>query len=381
MKNMLHVITIISVLLAAGIAANAHELPNGFTGFDRPSKCKGCHQTIYDEWEGSMHARSSKFSDPVHDALHEAFAGAMEDKGKWANYHCANCHTPTADDMEGLMSGETSPDPSNPTNTDGVTCAFCHMVASVAEGKNFNRYRVTEGIKGGTKGSTAPHGVTYSEFNSSYKMCLGCHGKKVGGKGGVICSMEEEGVTDCLVCHMEKTDGPPASGSKKKKHAFHGIHGAHDPDMLKKGASVSLSMKDGSLMVKLDNPNTHYFPSTNPLRMAFLKVVALGDDGKTVFENFSESPMEDPNAVLIKVFKAGNKTGVPSWEAEGVAKDTRLKPGESREIEYALPDGAETVKAVLYYRFAPPKAIEKFNLPKDGVVDVPHLVDEAELEL
>jgi len=212
-------------------------------------------------------------------------------------------------------------------------------------------------------------------------MCLGCHGKKVGGKGGVICSMEDEGVTDCLECHMPKVDGAPAAGSARAEHAFHGIHGAHDPAMLQRGAELSIGAEDLEIGVGIKNPNTHYFPSTNPLRIAYVKVVARDASGKVVFENFTDDPMQDRKAVLMKAFKAGERTGVPSWEAEAVAFDTRLAPGETRWLNYNLPEGSVSVSAKLFYRFAPPKAVEKFGMPKDGVVDVPHLVDEAELEL
>jgi nitrate reductase cytochrome c-type subunit len=381
MKKALLIAAIIAAAFMAGTYAYAHELAEGFTGFDSPSKCKGCHSVIYGEWEGSMHAKSSKFSDPVHSAVHDAFSGAMEAKGKTANYHCANCHTPTADNMAALMKGEAIPDPSNATNTDGVTCAFCHMVSEVVEGKMFHGYKVTDGIKGGTHNSSAPHGVTYSEFNSSYEMCLGCHGKMVGGKGGVICSMEDEGVTDCLVCHMQETDGGPASGSKKTTHAFHGIHGAHDADMLRAGAKLSIGGEGSEITVAVLNPNTHSFPSTNPLRIAYVKVVAKDASGKVVFENFTDDPMQDKKAVFIKVFKAGENVGVPSWEAEGVAMDSRLAPGENRILTYNLPEGAASASAKLFYRFAPPKAVEKFGIPADGVVEVPQLVDEVDIKL
>jgi len=379
MKRTFFAIAILAAALMAAPLSYAHELPQGFHGFEMSTKCQGCHADIYAEWEGSMHANSSKFKDPVHAALFDAFSSAMVAKGKKPNYHCSSCHTPTAPDIRELSTGAWLPSETDPTHVDGVTCAFCHMVSEVVEGKSFNTYKVTEGIKGGTKDSKAPHGVVYSEFNSSYKMCLGCHSKKIAGTGAVICSMDEEGVSDCLPCHMPETEGAPAVGSDRTTHAFHGIHGAHDPAMLEKGASVTLAQSEGGVKVTLENPNTHYFPSTNPLRMAFLKVVATDKDGKVVFENFTDDPMTDPQAVLIKLFKAGDKVGVPSWDAEGVARDTRLKPGEERELSYAIPDTAENVSAKLFYRFASPKAVDKFKMPHDGVVDVPHLVSGAEL--
>lgn len=370
-----------AIIASITAGAHAHQLPDGFKGFDDPANCGACHDAIYSEWEGSMHAKSSKFGDPLHAAVADAFAGAMAAKGGKGNYFCANCHAPAADNMAALMKGEAAPDPENVTNTRGVTCSFCHMVDGVVQGEKFHTYEVTDGIKGAVADVKAPHATARWSFEDAYDMCLGCHGKLVSGKGGVVCSMEDEGISDCLSCHMETVDGPPAKGSKKAAHAYHGMFGAHDPGMLKKGASVSLAVEGGTLKVTLANPNPHYFPSTNPLRMAFVKFTVLGADGSVMYKNFQNSPEEDPQAMLIKVFKAGGEVGVPSWEAEGVARDTRLKPGETRVLTYSIPDGAAKVKAGLYYRFVPPKAMDKFGIRPDGTVEKPQPVSEAEITL
>ena len=83
----------------------------------------------------------------------------------------------------------------------------------------------------------------------------------------------------------------------------------------------------------------------------------------------------------MKVFKAGDKVGVASWDADGVAKDTRLTQNEERDLTYSLPEGAARATAKLYYRFVPAPAIEKFGIKPDGTVEKPQLVDEAELEI
>jgi len=373
----------VALICAAGLApyAGAHELPKGFSGYADPAKCGSCHTLIYEEWKGSMHAVSSKFGDPVHSAVHDAFSAAMEADGKKPNYHCANCHTPTADNMAALMKGEAAPDPDNPTDRAGVTCSFCHMVDEVVPGDKFNSYRLSEGIKGPDADSMAPHGAVKWVFGKSYEMCLGCHGKKVGGKGGVICSMEEEGIADCVPCHLPKAEGAPASGSNKTEHVFHGMFGGHQEEMLRKGATVKLASVDGRLSVILENHNPHSFPSTNPLRVAYVKVDVIDSAGAVVFTNFRKDPSEDPSALLVKLFSAGDRVGVPSWEAEGVARDTRLGPGEVRVIEYPLPEGAKSARATLYYRLVAPKAIAKFGIPADGTVEKPHVVSEADIEL
>jgi len=361
--------------------AYAHSLPAGFSGFENPAACGACHKAIYEEWSGSMHAKSSKFGDPVHSAVYEAYAKTMTASGKTPGYFCASCHTPTADNIAALMKGEAMPDPSNPSNVRGATCSFCHKAEGLVEGERFSTYRFTEGIKGPDVDSKAPHGAVYSGFAATYKVCLGCHGFMTNSKGGVICSMNDEGVSDCLSCHMQEVDGVPASGSQKSRHFYHGIYGAHDPAMLKKGATVSLKVEAGKLLVVLENPNPHFFPSTNPLRVSFYKLEVFDATGKRLYANFEKDPSEDPKAMMVKLFKAGDKVGVPTWEAEGVAKDTRLTSKEERVVPYDMPAGAARATVKLFYRFAPPQAIEKFGIPADGTVEKPQLVSEAEIKL
>jgi len=367
------------ILVSFATASSAHQIQAGVK-FEDPAYCGGCHKAIYSEWMGSMHARSSKSGDPVHAAVHDAFTKAMTAAGKPAPYFCATCHTPTADNMAKLMKGEAAYDPENPTNARGVTCSFCHKVDGVVEGERFNTYNITSGIKGKADTGNSPHGIIASDFASSYLMCMGCHGKMVNAKGGVVCSADQEGYSDCLACHMTHTDGAPAEGSAKATHVFHGIYGGHDPAMLKKGATITMGSELGKLLVMVINPNPHFFPATNPMRVAYVKVEIFDDKGGLLFTNFKKEPSEDPQALFMKVFKAGDKIGVASWDADGVAKDTRLTQNEERALTYTLPEGAARATAKLFYRFVPAPAIEKFGIKPDGVVEKPQLVSEASID-
>ena len=372
---------VVFLILLFPVFAYSHQLPKDFSGFEDPAACRDCHKAIYDEWAGSMHAKSSKLADPVHAAVHDAFMAAMKESGKNPSYFCAVCHTPTADNMDALMKGAAMPDPANVTNARGTTCSFCHKADGLVEGDKFNTYRFTDVIKWKETPSNAPHKVEPSSFASTSLVCMGCHGKMVNAKGGVICSMDEEGSSDCLACHMPLAEGQAADGSARPDHASHAFPASHDPAVLKSGAIVEAGAELGRLVVILKNPNPHFFPSTNPLRVAYLKVEVFGKDGKLLFANFDKDPSEDPGAMLMRVFKAGDKVGVPSWEADGVAKDTRLKANEQRAITYKLPDGAARATAKLYYRYVPGPAMKKFNIKPDGVVEVPQLVSETMVEI
>lgn len=381
MRKMFAIFFAAVMAVSSVTAASAHQIGAGVKGFEDPAYCGGCHKAIYDEWMGSMHSRSSKYCDPVHEAVFDTFSKAMAAAGKPAPYFCATCHAPTADNLAKLMKGEAMPEPSNITIARGVTCSFCHKVDGVVEGERFNTYNITSGIKGKADTGKSPHGVIASDFASSYLMCMGCHGKMVNGKGGVVCSADQEGYSDCLNCHMTQMDGAPALGSAKTTHAFHRINGGHDPAMLQKGATVTLGSELGRLLVIVKNPNPHFFPATNPMRVAYVKVEVFGKDGGLLFTNFKKEPSEDPQALFMKVFKAGDKVGVASWDADGVATDTRLRQNEERSLTYLLPEGATRATAKLFYRFVPAPAIEKFGIKPDGTVEKPQLVSEAELEI
>ncbi|MGA2192989.1 MAG: multiheme c-type cytochrome [Nitrospirota bacterium] len=380
------------------LAAQAHEISGTFDGFERPEYCGGCHKAIYDEWAASMHSKSSPYSDPVHAAAYKAYSMRTSVSGQPAMkpgdglakpidrpYFCGSCHTPTASNMTSLLSGRSGPDPSNRTDTDGVTCSFCHKVTGLNEGARFHTYKISSGIKGNedliANPGGAPHQVIKSDFTASFKMCMGCHGKLVNSKGAVICSADLEGYSDCLPCHMPEAEGSPANGSAKKTHAWHGIAGGHDPDMLKKGAVLSLAKEMGRLLVLLKNPNPHFFPTANPMRMAYVKVEFLDGAGKVLYANFNSDPSEDPKCMLMKVFYSGGKKGVPAWEAEGVASDTRLTDNEERTLVYLVPKEAVLARAVLYYRLISPRMLESLRLKPDGQLEKPQVVSSAELKL
>ncbi len=184
----------------------------------------------------------------------------------------------------------------------------------------------------------------------------------------------------------------------KKEHRSHVMGGGHDIDMLKKAVIVEASVKTEKkytsknpsvyeeikiLKVDINNVITHSFPSTSPMRMAFLKITAKDSSGKIIWENFKNSPMEDKKrSLFMKVFTDGKNPGVPPWKAKGVAMDSRIKNGEKRTINYELPNGdIKKISVVLIYRLFPPKAINKMGVPRDGVNEKNHILKKVEIAL
>ncbi|WPD20809.1 MAG: multiheme c-type cytochrome [Candidatus Electrothrix scaldis] len=353
----------------------SHELPEGAVPLAKSEECASCHPTIYKEWQESFHSKSSALTDLAHGAVHKAFLKAMEQKGKKGNYHCANCHAPMADNIKELMNGTANLDEKNWTHTEGTGCVFCHRVESIVEQERFNHYTLN---KDGTFHTSKPakeglpHAMGQSELFAEGQMCMGCHSHKTNGKGVPICEMEDEVQGNCLECHMPVVEGRATVGSDGSTHRSHKMPGGHDIEMLKKAATLEAEItSEGdarSLVVTVTNIIKHTFPSSNPMRIAFVKAIAKDKDGNTVWENFKESPLEDKQALFFKVFKAGEKKGVPSWAADGIAFDTRLPAGETRKITYPLENPAITqVDVMLIYRLFPPKAIKAFAIPEDGV--------------
>ncbi len=356
------------LLLIFPAGALAHKLPAGFKGFKDSASCAPCHKTIYDEWSRSMHSMSGRKSDPAHNAVFLAFSQFMAKSGKKAPYFCGSCHAPAAGRPAGVKETYSSaPD---------IPCSFCHSVESVSEGKALNTYSLSTGITsaGAVSGASAPHAVRKWSFALPSEMCLGCHGKMKNGKGTVICSMDLEGHSDCVNCHMPKTPGAPWSYAAKKTaiasedtHFSHLFPGGHDTDMLKKAVSLSLVARSGKLLVNIKNRTPHFFPSTSPMRAAFVKVELIGKDGKILMT--SPAPLPGRKVLFMRVFTAGDKKGVPPWMAEK-AVDSRIKAGETRTLTYDIPNGAVRARAGVYYRLFTPPAAANFGIPAKDAAPV-----------
>ena len=376
-------------LLCSLSVTSAHELPEGAVPLTKSEQCGTCHPTIYKEWQESFHAKSSILKDPAHGAVHQAFLKAMEKKGKKGNYHCANCHAPMADNIKELMTGAAEPDSENWTRSEGTGCTFCHRIEAVVEQEMFNQYRLNKDgalHTGRPAKEGLPHATGQSALFAEGAVCMGCHSHKLNGKKVPICVMKDEAEGNCLECHMPVVEGGAAVESKGTSHRSHTMPGGHDIEMLKKAATLDAEVisegKERSLVVTVQNMIKHTFPSTNPMRIAFIKVVAKDKDGNTVWENFKESPLEDKQGFFFKAFKAGEEKGVPSWAADGVAFDTRLKAGETRKMTYSLDDPAITqVDVMLIYRLFPPKAMKAFGIPEDGVNEKAYPVAKKSLTL
>ena len=88
-----------------------------------PVACKQCHEEIYNQWKGSMHANSSALKDPIHGAFYRNVVGDPTQEGvrKGGKYPvCLKCHAPVA-----ALDKKTKLDAAE-AYANGISCVTCH---------------------------------------------------------------------------------------------------------------------------------------------------------------------------------------------------------------------------------------------------------------
>ncbi|MBF0135858.1 MAG: cytochrome c family protein [Magnetococcales bacterium] len=339
--------------------------------------CKECHQEIYREWQGSIHAQSAAVKDPLHGAMYRMMIGDPTQEGvknpKSGNYpECLQCHAPNA-----ALDGKTKLD-AMPAYQEGVNCVSCHTMETFhgikgPDGKmrlgaaayTFSQ-KSLQGPYGALHGRNPtlapgagegaqpsvnpyPHAQNGTLFQSS-GVCLGCHEQQNNPQGVPVCATGPElaaagqNVT-CQSCHMPTVKG----------HANHAMSGGHDPAMLKRGVTLDLVAtaqgEQVAATVTLRNNLVHNFPTGAPFRWVALQVTALDEKGETLWKNYQENPAkEDGQAMLMMKLVDAQGQPVPPAMATALAGDSRLKPQETRKMEYKIPGkGVRTVRAELRY--------------------------------
>ncbi|MCB1877692.1 MAG: cytochrome c family protein [Chromatiales bacterium] len=329
--------------------------------------CAGCHQEIYQEWKGSMHANASALKDPIHGAMYRKVAGdpgmeGVTNNGKYPV--CLNCHAPAA-----AMDGKTNL-MALPAYNDGVTCVTCHAMESYqgihSESggmklgvKAYSMSEELQGPSGIDRGPTNPqafHPVPMKGNSALMRgpdACLGCHDQRNNAHQVPLCmtgaEFRQADSFNCQQCHMAVKIG--ANG---KARADHTMAGGHVPGMVER--SVVLTVKadkseDGvNATVTLRNMLPHNVPTGAPFRNMFLAVTGLDASGKEIWKNFEKHPIkEDPKSMfMLKLLENDDSPASPPT-AKKLGSDTRLKPNETREIDYALPAVVTAVRAELYY--------------------------------
>jgi hypothetical protein len=411
-------------LSASGGAVGAEEQPIHHVTSE---VCKNCHQEIYRQWKGSMHAQSTALADPIHATFYKKVVGSPTEEGvkhKASGKYpvCLQCHAPNA-----ARDKVTKLD-ANPAYAEGVNCVACHTLTgftgTIGEGGKLRlglkAYEMTDKLQGpsgfnqGLKKLTAgddlfggagadedqkpnPHLGEPVQFQGkdipalpmeanptqmkTNAACMGCHDQRNNPHGVPLCQTGNEynmAKTDvnCLACHMPIADGM----------ANHSMGGGHDPAMLKRSVVFDLSTENGGDTIKasvlLKNQQPHSMPTGAPFRNMHMKLAAYDVNGEVVWQNAEGHPAEaDPQAYLVMTLTDDEGNPAPPPTATQPGEDTRLKPHETRTLSYEIPaEGVVLVRGELYYNLLWPELSKKFaHLPDE--VREPMLIAEVERQI
>lgn len=259
------------------------------------TQCALCHRDFYDEWSTSLHGRA--WIDPYFQA-DWAFDGKQQ--------ICKNCHIPLDVQQEHRVLGFADRDKWKPILADnprfdariqheGVTCAACHL----REGK----------ILGPFGAQTPAHPV--AKLANTNEICMRCH--VVGGDrwdtffrfppcgtvaeirstaAGPAAAQATATLPDCVSCHMPLAERALVAGGAVKPVRRHLWRGGHDPEMVRKGLTVSLRETAASpagrrsVVVTLTNAGAaHYLPTGTPDRHLTVTLRVLDRGGNVLRED------------------------------------------------------------------------------------------------
>jgi len=310
-----------------------------------PATCKECHPGHYEEWAGSMHAYAS--IDPVFLAMNER--GQRETNGALGSF-CVQCHAPMALALGLTTDGLNLPD--LPTHVQGVTCIFCHTVASVEGAHNAQLTLADDLVMRGSYIDPVPNNAHASGYSAlldrkrieSASLCGSCH-DIVTPKGvhlertfaewkDSLFANEVPGQQQtCGDCHMQGRDDVAADYEgvffrQVHNHRMVGVDVAltEFPDMvaqkkqiekeLKTAVLATLCVKETEegqpvLAIGLENLAAgHSWPSgATQDRRAWVEIQAFDAEGNVVFETgivpdgVAMTSIEDPN-----LWRLGDRT-------------------------------------------------------------------------
>jgi hypothetical protein len=391
--------------------------------------CKNCHQEIYRQWEGSMHAKSTALKDPIHGTFYKMVVGDPTQEGvlhKASGKYpvCLNCHAPNA------ARDKTTKLDAMAAYSEGVNCVACHTLGAYkgVKGENgklqlgIKAYELSDTLQGpagfpnkaqqlaaaaddlfggavdaDTDKKPNPHLGEPVQFRGqpipalplesnpiqlkSSDACMGCHDQRDNPHGVPLCQTGNEYMVggsqvNCQGCHMGVSDGM----------SDHAMGGGHNHAMLKRGVvfDMDTTQGDGTVTAKItiQNLQPHAMPTGAPFRNMVMKLMAYDANGEVVWQNAEGHPAKsDPQAYFYYALMDDKGMPAPPPVATKPGDDTRLKPHETRELTYEIPaEGVVLVRGELYYNLLWPGLVEKFaHLPED--VKEPVLIAASEREI
>ena len=326
--------------------------------FPTSSKCKRCHERVFEEWDTSPLSRS--IHSPAFRASLDTFLASPAGKDK---AQCFRCHAPHVrefpDQVQLFINQAKAGDPS----LDGVACAQCHLIKHVDRTKQppEPKYELeSKMVYGPYKDSIqnrAHQSIELGLFQKS-DLCLNCHqsvpsavglGKANDLLGNWDQSKAVKSGKECQTCHMPEQVGESANGEKKRRvanHTFPGRIGKLRQEAAKLEVKTKVEGEKTTVTVKVQSLVPHNLPTTHP---AWATVVLdLDIKGKNLTTVFTDK------RVYGRVYQdaKGQKTNF-DFEAVTVLEDTVLKPEEVRVETFTFPTPKDTktfdVEAILNY--------------------------------
>ena len=349
--------------------AKAIERP---LNLDAPSQCAVCHATVAAEWSESMHSQAHQEYDSIYAAMRRfRLAKGHDIEGK-----CETCHSPRG--------------AKGPVAKTGVSCAACHNIEAVhtsdlALGNKLIEYDPGDTMRSArnVESSRSPvhgTGAAHPALADGTTLCLACHANHNNPAGVPVCTTGSELEASstrgtCASCHMPEVEGPSGAVSNRATHRSHKFLGPHraylqdDPSQLAAAVTMTLSRSGSKATVELANQSGHGFPSGFPGRIVVLRLEGRNADGHIVWRNFKSIPTkESPQSVLHKIYLDADGTPTLPPMATKLGRDSRLKPDETRTIQFDVPIRVKTLDASLHYSLLPAAAAKAIGVTDTALI-------------
>jgi hypothetical protein len=286
-----------------------------------PEKCAVCHRPQYDDWKSSLHSRS------MGPGVMGQTMELIQDDPSTALL-CYGCHAPLTEQQErSRREGKTRPRfRRNPAflaslQSKGVTCAGCH----VRKHQRFGPPKRDGSLENSLPTSQIPHGgAIRSPAFERAEFCNACHQFEPDGyalNGKLLENTYNEWKEgpyaregrECQSCHMPH-----------RRHLWRGIH---DPEMVKQGVTVRLTLErkryqvgdQVQAVVTLANTGVgHYFP-TYVTPKVVVRFELVDEKGRGLEGSFQEE-------------RIGREV---TLDLSQELFDTRIPPGKSHSVSYA----------------------------------------------
>ena len=328
--------------------------------FPSSSKCKRCHERVFEEWETSPLARS--IHSPAFRASLDTFLASPVGKDK---AQCFRCHAPHVrefpDQVQHFIDEAKSGDPL----LDGVACAQCHLIKQVDRAKHppeptyDTESKTLYGPYRDFVPNLAHQSMELGLFQKS-DLCLNCHqsvpsAANLGKTNDLLGNWDQNKAVksgkECQTCHMPEQIGESANGEKKRKvanHTFPGRVGKLRQEAAKLDVQTKVEGEKTTVTVKVQSLVPHNLPATHPAWASLL--LDLDIKGKNLTTVFTDK------RVYGRVYQdsKGQKTSF-DFEAVKVLEDTVLKAEEMRveTFTFSTPKDTKTFDVEVTLNYAP----------------------------